>query len=75
MDEIGLTGFSFSAEESVWIRTHDDGEYITFTVGSGFKKWVTDPAITDNGKSVGERNIEDLHQLLDGWIKMNRGEA
>ena len=72
MDEIGINQLFGAAPEGVRITVHEGGDYIHFTVGAGFKAWVTNPLITDNGKSVGERNIEALHERLTEWILRNK---
>lgn len=36
--------------------------------GEAFQTWLTKPLLTDNGKTVGERNRENLHQWLDSYL-------
>jgi len=72
MNEVLTTGFGVSHKGvGLSVNTMHDGTTITFTSGDVIKYILTDPRITDNGKSVGERNIEWLHEKLDGWIKQN----
>ena len=72
MNEVLTAGFGVSHKGvGLSVNTIHDGTTITFTSGGVIKDILTDPRITDNGKSVGERNIEWLHEKLDGWIKQN----
>jgi len=72
MNEVLTTGFGASHKGvGLSVNTMHDGTTITFTSGDVIKDILTDPRITNNGKSVGERNIEWLHEKLDGWIKQN----
>jgi len=68
MNEVLTAGFGHSTTHfAVSVDSHD--EAIMFTAGGAIKEALTDPLMTDNGKSVGERNIEWLHEKLDEWIK------
>jgi len=72
MNEVLIAGFGVSYKGvGLNVNTTHDGSAITFTSGDIIKDILTDPRITNNGKSVGERNIEWLHEKLDGWIKQN----
>ena len=70
MNEVLTAGFGVSHKGvGLSVNTMHDGSTITFTSGDIIKDILTDPRITNNGKSVGERNIEWLHEKLDEWIK------
>jgi hypothetical protein len=72
MNEVLMSGFGVSYKGvGLSVNTTHDGTTITFTSGDIIKDILTDPRITNNGKSVGERNIEWLHEKLDGWIRQN----
>ena len=72
MNEVLMSGFGVSYKGvGLNVNTTHDGSTITFTSGDIIKDILTDPRITNNGKSVGECNIEWLHEKLDGWIKQN----
>jgi len=72
MNEVLMSGFGVSHKGvGLSVNTTHDGSTITFTSGDVIKDILTDPRITNNGKSVGERNIEWLHEKLDAWIKQN----
>ena len=69
MNEVLMSGFGVSYKGvGLNVNTRCDGSTITFTSGDIIKDILTDSRITDNGKSVGERNIEWLHEKLDEWI-------
>ena len=69
MNEVLTAGFGVSHKGvGLSVNTIHDGTTITFTSGGVIKDILTDPRITDNGKTVGERNIEWLHEKLDDWI-------
>ena len=44
-------------------------EKIEFSCGIfGLGRWLTDPSVTDNGQTVGERNRAYLHEKLNEWL-------
>lgn len=67
-NETMLTGFS-SHEEGFGLTINVSGNVLSFEAGSLFKQVMQDQKITDNGKTVGERNREHLHNKLDTWIE------
>ena len=70
MNEVFMSGFGVSYKGvGLNVNTTYDGSAITFTSGEVIKDILTDPRITNSGKSVGERNIDWLHEKLDEWIK------
>jgi len=76
MNEVLLAGFGVSHKGvGLSVNTTHDGSTITFTSEDIIKDILTDPRITNNGKSVGERNIEWLHEKLDEWIKKHLEKA
>ena len=61
MNEVLTAGFGVSHKGvGLSVNTMHDGTTITFTSGDIIKDILTDPRITNNGKSVGERNIESV---------------
>jgi len=70
MNEVLISGFGSEYDFlGCGVEVNNEGDVITFTAWDGIKKVLTDPRITNNGKSVGERNIDWLHEKLDEWIK------
>ena len=68
MNETLLAGFGHNSTHfAVSVDSHD--ETIMFTAGDDIKQALTDRLMTTNGKSVGERNVEWLHEKLDEWIR------
>lgn len=52
---------------AIGIKTTE--EKIEFSSGIlGLGRWLTDPLMTDNGQTVGERNRAYLHEKLDAWL-------
>ena len=68
MNEVLTAGFGVSYK-GVGLSVNTTRSTITFTAGDIIKDILTDSRITDNRKSVGERNIELLHKKLDEWIE------
>ena len=83
MNDIVLARFGKSGVDTddiigVWVDQED--KFIKFSAGGAIKKVLIDPLLTDNGKTIGERNIDYLHEKLDEWImkqleKNTRGQA
>jgi hypothetical protein len=48
-----------------------DYSFIRFERGPGFKKELTNPDITIDGRSIGEKERALLHEKLDFWIEEN----
>lgn len=71
MNDILLTGFSSNDTDGdiIGVSVHQEDKFIKFSAGGAIKKALTNPLMSDNGKSVGERNIDWLHEVLDDWIK------
>ena len=69
MNEILLARFGSSyTGVGIGAEVVNDESTIKFTAGDGMKNCLTDPLMTDNGKTIGERNIDWLHEQLDEWI-------
>ena len=70
MDDIVLASFCKSNVDTdiigVWVD--QENKFIKFNAGGAIKKVLIDPLMTDNGKTIGERNIDWLHEKLDEWI-------
>ena len=63
MNEVLTAGFGVSYK-GVGLSVNTTRSTITFTAGDIIKDILTDSRITDNRKSVGERNIELLHKKI-----------
>jgi len=72
MNEILLTRFGRSDVgidgDIIGVSVDQEDKFIKFSAGGAIKKALIDPLMTDNGKSIGERNIDWLHEKLDEWI-------
>lgn len=65
-EEVMLSGF-VRPIGAIGIKT-TEGK-IEFSSGIfGLGRWLTDPLVTDNGQTVGERNRAYLHEKLDAWL-------
>jgi hypothetical protein len=73
-NEVLMSGFGINnGANGCAVTVAYEDNVITFTVGSKVKQALNNPRITDNGKSIGERNIEWLHEKLDDWINKQLG--
>jgi len=70
MNEILLTRFGMSdvQHDVIGVSVDQEDKFIKFSAGGAVKQTLTDPLMTDNNKSIGQRNIEWLHEKLDEWI-------
>ena len=50
------------------IQTKITEEKIEFSSDTGFGRLLTNPLMTDNGQTIGERNRAYLHAKLDAWL-------
>jgi hypothetical protein len=57
---------------SIGIRT--SGHFIQFTGGGDFQMLVQNELVTDDGRTVGERQRAELHKMLDQWLDGTWGE-
>ena len=53
------------------ITTKMTAEKIEFYSDNGFGNLLTNPLMTDNGQTIGERNRAWLHAKLDEWLDGN----
>jgi len=69
MNEVLLAGFGSNNDPIGYgVSVDYEDRVITFTAGSSIKQVLTDPLMTENNKSIGQRNIDWLHEKLDEWI-------
>jgi len=70
MNEVLLEGFGSNNDPIGYgVSVNYEGRVITFTAGGSIKNCLTNPLMTENNKSIGQRNIDWLHEKLDEWIK------
>ena len=50
------------------IHTKTSKKKIEFFFDAGFGRFLTNPLVTDNGQTIGERNRAGLHAELDAWL-------
>ena len=50
------------------IHTKTSKKKIEFFFDTGFGRFLTNPLMTDNGQTIGERNRAGLHAELDAWL-------
>jgi len=70
MNEILLVRYGIAEVQNdvIGVSVDQEDKFIKFSAGGAIKQTLTDPLMTDNNKSIGQRNIEWLHQKLDEWI-------
>ena len=51
---------------SLIIKTTDN--YIAFSGQGDIKQFFASDLVTDDGRTVGERQRADLHEMLDQWL-------
>ena len=59
-------------QKSIGIRT--SGHFIEFTGSGDFQMIVRDELVTDDGRTVGERQRAELHAMLDHWLDGTWGD-
>ena len=67
-----LLGGIEKPQKSIGIRT--SGHFIEFTGGGDFQMLVRNELVTDDGRTVGERQREELHKMLDRWLDGTWGD-
>jgi len=67
-----LLGGIEKPQKSIGIRT--SGHFIQFTGGGDFQMLVQNELVTDDGRTVGERQRAELHKMLDQWLDGTWGE-
>jgi len=70
VNEILLVRYGISEVQTdvIGVSVDQEDKFIKFSAGGAIKQTLTDPLMTDNNKSIGQRNIEWLHEKLDEWI-------
>jgi len=70
MNEVLLVRYGISEVQNdvIGVSVDYEDKFIKFSAGGAIKQTLTDPLMTDNNKSIGQRNIEWLHEKLDEWI-------
>jgi hypothetical protein len=59
-------------QKSIGIRTSD--HFIEFTGSGDFQMILRNDLVTDDGRTVGERQRAELHAMLDRWLDKTWGE-
>jgi hypothetical protein len=67
-----LLGGIEKPQKSIGIRT--SGHFIEFTGGGDFQMIVRNELVTDDGRTVGERQRAELHKMLDHWLDGTWGD-
>ena len=79
-EEILIEGFDSGALGIIGVKTAFESgalgtisvkttlERIEFSSNKGFGRLLTNPRMTDNGQTIGERNWASLHAKLDAWL-------
>jgi len=79
-EEILIEGFDSKALGIIGVKTAFESgalgiigvktalERIEFSSNKGFGRLLTNPRMTDNGQTIGERNRASLHEKLDAWL-------
>jgi hypothetical protein len=65
VEEVLVDGFESRAVGAIGIKITE--EKIEFS-SDGFGRLLTNPLMTDNGQTIGERNRAYLHAKLDAWL-------
>ena len=70
MNEILLVRYGISdiKGDVIGVAIDQEDKFIKFSAGGAIKQTLTDPLMTENNKSIGQRNIDWLHEKLDEWI-------
>ena len=70
MNEILLVRYGISdvQHDVIGVAIDQEDKIIKFSAGGAIKQTLTDPLMTENNKSIGQRNIDWLHEKLDEWI-------
>jgi len=65
-EEVLVDGFESRPIGDIGVKTML--EKIEFSSSTGFGSLLTNPLVTDNGQTIGERNRIWLHAKLDAWL-------
>jgi len=68
-EEVLIEGFESRATGAIAIKM--TAGKIEFSSDNGFGRLLTNPRLTVNGQTVGERNRAELHARLDEWLDGN----
>ena len=70
MNEILLVRYGISdiKGDVIGVAIDQEDKFIKFSAGGAIKQTLIDPLMTENNKSIGQRNIDWLHEKLDEWI-------
>jgi hypothetical protein len=68
-EEVLIEGFESRATGAIAIKM--TAEKIEFFSDKGFGRLLTNPRLTTNVQTVGERNRAELHERLDEWLDGN----
>jgi hypothetical protein len=66
IEEVLVEGFESRATGNIGVKISE--EKIEFSSSTGFGCLLTNPLVTDNGQTIGERNRIWLHAKLDAWL-------
>jgi len=67
VEEVLVDGFEPRPIGDIGVKMSE--ERIEFSSSKGFGSLLTNPRMTDNGQTVGERNRAWLHAKLDAWLE------
>ena len=65
-EEVLVEGFESRPIGDIGVKISE--EKIEFSSSTGFGSLLTNPLVTDNGQTIGERNRIWLHAKLDAWL-------
>jgi hypothetical protein len=65
-EEVLVDGFESRPIGDIGVKTML--EKVEFSSSNGFGRLLTNPRMTDNGQTIGERNRAWLHAKLDAWL-------
>ena len=68
-EEVFIAGFESRPIGTIAVKM--TAEKIEFYSDNGFGNLLTNPLMTDNGQTIGERNRAELHARLDEWLNGN----
>jgi hypothetical protein len=66
IEEVLVDGFESRPIGDIGVNISE--EKIEFSSSTGFGRLLTNPLVTDNGQTIGERNRIWLHAKLNAWL-------
>lgn len=71
--ETVYTGMMFGPDhkkepEGFSVHQSNNGSSIKFVAGPAFKRMLTNPTLSLDGRTIGDLHIDDLHGYLQSWI-------